>query len=71
MNYVKSIGKSILDLSKMDMDEELSFVVSRIGRSPAFSKKNDLRIQGRGNPLLIRKRICTMEEIDRRILELY
>lgn len=67
----KYIGKSILELSKMDMAEEISFVTSRIGKSPAFSKKADVRMQGRGNPLMARKRICTMEEIDKKILEMH
>lgn len=64
------IGKSILELSKMDMAEELSFITSKNGNPPIFSKKADIRMQGRGNPLMSRKRICTMEEIDKKILEM-
>lgn len=66
----KFIGKSVLELSEMDMVEELSFIESRIGNTPVFSKNIDVRIQGRGNPLMTRKRICTMEDIDKKILEM-
>lgn len=66
----KFIGKSIFELSEMDMAEEISFIASKNGRSPIFSKKKDIRIQGRGNPLMSRKRICTMEEVNKKILEM-
>lgn len=66
----KSIGKSILELSEMDADEELDFVTSKIGKSPTFSKNSDPRMRGRGNPLIARRRICTMEDINKRIEEL-
>ena len=46
----KFIGKSILELSEMDLVEETSFINSRIGRKPIFSKNVDIRMQGRGNP---------------------
>lgn len=66
----KFIGKSILELSEMDLVEEVSFIKSKIGEPPVFSKNVDIRIQGRGNPLMTRKRICTMEDIDKKILEM-
>ena len=65
-----SIGKSIRELSLMDADEERAFVVSKIGKEPVFSKKSDSRMRGRGNPLIARRRICTMEDIDKKIMEL-
>lgn len=54
----------------MGADEENDFVYSKIGRRPIFSKTPDARMRGRGNPLIARRRICTMEDIDKRILEL-
>ncbi len=66
----KFIGKSILELSQMDLGDEVSFVKSRTGKIPIFSKDIDIRMQGRGNPLMSRKRICTMEDIDKKILEM-
>ncbi len=65
-----SIGKSIHELSQMDADEEQDFVISKIGRVPIFSKKPDSRMRGRGNPLIARRRICTMDDINKRIMEL-
>ena len=65
-----SIGKSISELSKMDMDEERAFIASKIGKNPIFSKQSDSRMCGRGNPLIARRRFCTMEDIDKRIMEL-
>ncbi len=59
----KFIGKSILELSEMDLTEEISFIKSKHGEAPVFSKNIDTRMQGRGNPLMTRKRICTMEDI--------
>lgn len=66
----KSIGKSIHELSQMDADEERAYVISRNGKVPIFSKKVDSRMRGRGNPLIARRRICTMDDIDKRIMEL-
>lgn len=66
----KFIGKSILELSEMDLVEEISFIKSKTGENPVFSKNVDIRMQGRGNPLMTRKRICTMEDIDKKILEM-
>ncbi len=66
----KFIGKSILELSQMDLKDEISFVESRTGGSLGFSKEIDIRMQGRGNPLMTRKRICTMEDVDKKILEM-
>ena len=66
----KSIGKSIHELSQMDADEERAYVISRIGKDTIFSKKADSRMRGRGNPLIARRRICTMDDIDKRIMEL-
>lgn len=66
----KFIGKSILELSQMDLIDEVSFIKSRTGGTPVFSKDIDIRMQGRGNPLMSRKRICTMDDIDKKILEM-
>lgn len=66
----KTIGKSIAELSDMSFDEEIDYATKKYGRAPIFSKRPDRRMTGRGNPLIARKRICTMEEIDKRIMEL-
>ena len=60
------IGKSADDLKKMDLIEEKSFVEEKTGNL-IFSKKMDSRMTGRGNPLIIRRRISTMSDIDQMI----
>lgn len=65
-----TIGKSIAEISDMSFDEEIAYAAEKYGKAPIFSKKADKRMTGRGNPLIARKRICTMEDIDRRIMEL-
>ena len=66
----KSIGKSIYELAQMDAEEERAYIISKTGKPPVFSKKTDPRMRGRGNSLIARRRICTMEDIDRRIMEM-
>lgn len=61
------IGKSADDLKKMDLIEEKSFVEKKTGKNLIFSKKMDSRMTGRGNPLIIRRRISTMSDIDQMI----
>ena len=61
------IGKSADDLKKMDLIEEKSFVEEKTGKKLIFSKKMDSRMTGRGNPLIIRRRISTMSDIDQMI----
>ena len=61
------IGKSADDLKKMDLIEEKSFVEEKTGKNLIFSIKMDSRMTGRGNPLIIRRRISTMSDIDQMI----
>ena len=61
------IGKSADDLKKMDLIEEKRFVEENTGKNLTFSKKMDSRMTGRGNPLIIRRRISTMSDIDQMI----
>ena len=61
------IGKSADDLKKMDLIEEKGFVEEKTGKNLIFSKKMDSRMTGRGNPLIIRRRISTMSDIDQMI----
>ena len=61
------IGKSADDLKKMDLIEEKSFVEEKTGKNLISSKKMDSRMTGRGNPLIIRRRISTMSDIDQMI----
>lgn len=66
----KVIGKSIAELTAMDMDEEIRFVEKKTGKPLKFSKTADSRMRGRGNPHIIRRRFCTMDDVDKKISEL-
>ena len=61
------IGKSADHLNKLDLIEEKSIVEEKTGKNLTFSKKMDSRMTGRGNPLIIRRRISTMSDIDQMI----
>lgn len=61
---------TIDEISAMDFEDEKTFVEKKIGRKLTFSKKTHPKMTGRGNPLIVRHRICTMEEIDQKIREL-
>lgn len=66
----KNIGMPMSAISNMDFEEEKKYVEKRIKHSLLFSKKIDKRMTSRGNPLIVRKRICTMQDIDKKIEEL-
>lgn len=63
----KVIGKSIEELNAMDFSEEVKFVEMKTKKTLSFSKKVDSRMTGRGNSLLIRRRIVTIDDINKRI----
>ena len=63
----KILGKSVGEVSTMDFAEEVCYVESKTKKQLSFSKKRDSRMTGRGNSLIIRRRIATMNDIDRRI----
>ena len=48
----------------MDCDEEISYIQKRNNRKLIFSGKVDKRKIGRGNPLLSRRRIKTMDKVN-------
>lgn len=64
------IGMPIHELSKMDLQEEIHFVESKTKKPLVFSKIVDDRMRGRGSPHIIRRRLCTMDEVDKKISEL-
>lgn len=64
------IGKPIYEVSQMDAREEIRFVESKTKKPLAFSKVVDYRMRGRGSPYIIRRRFCTMADVDKKISEL-
>ena len=66
-NLENLLGITLKDLDTLSVSKEVEFVNKRISHKISFSKKKDSRKVGRGNPLLARKRIRTMEEVDKRL----
>ena len=64
------IGKPLNEVSEMNFDEEVCYVETVTKRPLDFSKKTDSRMTGRGNPLITRRRIMTMKDVDKRISEM-
>ena len=58
----KRLGKTLSEIKRMDLDEEIAFVEGKSGRKLVFSRKVDSRMVGRGNPLLAQGRIITKEQ---------
>lgn len=63
-------GLTIRQINSMDFEEEKLFIEKKNKKSLKFSGKKDNKIFGRGNPLLARRRIRTIESIDKRLDEL-
>lgn len=62
------LGKKLEEIAKMDFDEEKQFVEAKTKKPLVFSKNVDPRMSGRGNPLLTRRKIITLQDVDKKIL---
>ncbi len=61
------IGTTLEQVSKMDLAQELAYIKEKTGKDVVFPRKMDYRMLSRGNPLIVRRRICTMKDIDKKI----
>lgn len=59
-NISQAIGTDYLSVVNYDPSEEMKLV----GHNIVFSKKRDLKKIGRGNPLLSRHKIRTIEDVE-------
>lgn len=62
-NISQVIGVDYASVVNYEPSEEMSLV----GRMPVFSKKRDLKKIGRGNPLLSRHKIRTMDDVNKKL----
>lgn len=60
----KMLGKKYREIADMDYDDEISYIQKKNNRKLVFSNKVDHRKVGRGNPLLSRRRIKTMDKVN-------
>ena len=61
------IGTTLEQVAKMDLAQELAYIKEKTGKDVVFPRKMDYRMLSRGNPLIVRRRICTMKDIDKKI----
>ena len=66
-NLANLLGLKLEELDKLSVSEEIAHIETRLSGEIFFSRKRDTRKTGRGNPLLARKRIRTMEDIEKRL----
>ena len=64
---LQKTGMSPIQLSMLSEEEERRLIKELTGTTPKFSARRDSRKIGRGNPLLARKRLRTIESVDTRI----
>lgn len=60
----KMLGKKYREIVDMDYDDEISYIQKKNNRKLVFPNKMDHRKVGRGNPLLSRRRIKTMDKVN-------
>jgi len=63
----RNIGLSMSQIYDLNVSDEIALVKAKTGKNISFTKKLDPRKIGRGNPLLARRRITTIEEINMKI----
>lgn len=55
----------------MSTEEEREWIEEKAGKKICFSKKRKYGVVGRGNPLLARRKIRTIDDVDRKSREFY
>lgn len=64
-NICSTIGLNFDELVNLDFEDEIAFVTEKNNRKPVFPTDIDKRKFGRGNPLLSRRRLKTIEDVDK------
>ena len=70
-NLERSIGMSLEEFSKMTADEERYWIGNKTNNKISYSKKRRHGVIGRGNPLLARRKIRTIDDLVRKSRELF
>lgn len=70
-NLELSIGTSLDELHNMSADEEKRWIENKIGKDLKFRKKRKFGVIGRGNPLLSRRKIRTIDDLNRKSKKLF
>lgn len=70
-NVEKVTGLKFEDLVQLSVQEEISYIEQKLQSPLTFSKKRNYLVVGRGNPLLSRKRIKTLQDVNRKSKDLF
>ena len=69
-NVETCVSLPFSELVSVDHDDEMCVLKPINGKRIVFPIKKDIRRIGRGNPYLARRRLRTMEEVDKRLSEI-
>lgn len=61
----RMLGKQYKDIVNMDSDDEIAYIQKKNNRKLKFSNLVDKRKVGRGNPLLSRRRVKTIDKVNK------
>ncbi len=68
-NLSACVGVPFDRIVKLSLDEEVELAAKKYGRKIVFSKKRHSGRIGRGNPLLARMKVKTLQDVERKILK--
>jgi hypothetical protein len=66
-NISSSVGAPFERIVTLSLDEEICLASQKHGGKIVFSKKRNGNRVGRGNPLLARKKVRTIQDIEKKI----
>lgn len=66
-NLSVCVGAPFERITDLSLDEEIVLASEKHGSEIVFSKKRHSRRVGRGNPLLARKKVKTLKEVEKKI----
>lgn len=70
-NIEKSIGMSIDEFSKLSADEEKVWIEQKINKPIKFTKSKRSWVIGRGNPLIARRKIRSLSDLESKSRKLF
>lgn len=70
-NLEQSLGISLDEFSAMTAEEEKQWINNKNGKKVVFSKRRRHGIIGRGNPLLARRKVRTIDDISKKSQDLF
>lgn len=70
-NLERSLGLPLTEYSKMTADEEMRWIEKKINKRVVYSKLRRHGVIGRGNPLLSRRKIRTIDDLMKKSHELF